>query len=66
MSHDCALTDHHMPQSVHWVDLEFLVITDQIVVELCGLVGHHSLLLCQCHSQSGRLETLGIGLPTAV
>ena len=66
MSLDYAQTVHHIPQSVPWVDLEFLVIPDQVVVELCGLVGCYSLLLCQLHSQSERLEIPETVLPTVV
>ena len=57
---DCALTVHHMLQFVHWVDLEFLVIPDQIAAEPCGLEGCYSQLLYQLNSQSekfGNLET---------
>ena len=45
MSLDYAQTVHCMLQFVPWIDLEFLVILDEIVVELCGLVECCSLLL---------------------
>ena len=66
MSLNCAQTVHHMPQSALWVHLEFLVIPDQIVAELCGLVGYCSLLLCWLHSQSERIGTPETVLPTVV
>ena len=63
---DYAQTVHRMLQFVPWVDLQFLVIPDQIVAELCGLVGCCSLLLYQLCSQSERLGTLDTELPTMV
>ena len=58
MGLDYTQTVHHMPQFVPWVDLEFLVIPDWIIAEICGLVGCCSLLLYQFHSQSERLGLL--------
>ena len=63
---DYAQTVHRMLQFVHWVGLEFLVIPDQIVAELCRLAGYCSQLLYRLHSQSERLGTLETELPTMV
>ena len=66
MIQDCVQTVLYMLQCVLRVGLAGLVILDQIIVGLCGLVGCCSQLLCRLHSQSGGFGSLETALPTKV